>query len=739
MPDSTSTIAIEDASALTKAAWDALLEHKKDAGLSDLAIGRLDQFLQDAERKPLSPEDKKKIIDQASLIFNNLYSHLPFKLDQFQFAHPVEWLDKNVRPFLETMSEADFHGFVIAAFSLVRDAHTLYGLPTPFRGAVAFLPFQLRYYLKNNRRRYVVSKVMQGFEHPEFEPGVEITEWAGFPVENFLQAIAGRLSGGNTDAVFSRGAYHMTLRPLTFCQPPGDDELKKTVIQYIVPGKKEKRQIQFPWGVVTGIDQGHGFPSSVFSLNSTHLHADHWDNAMHRGRSASETEKPATALSPAEVALSLPSKVAEAFDVQFTGGPDKPGVVDPAVLTTDPPSDARVGYIRIKRFSDGSAVGGTQTLVNEFRRLLTLMDEVTPDGLIIDLRSCPGGDVLAAEQMLQMLTPTAVAPANFHLANTAAMLEVLQRVADLRDNRGTLSAEDDTKLTDALVALEPWLADAKNVPLPEGERLTSGQPLTDVKDANSIGQVYHGRTVLLIDALTYSAAEIFAAGFQDHAIGPVIGMDRNTGGGGANVWTHTDLLQRLGPMSGLALEPLPLDATMSVAIRRNSRVGFCDGHWVEDIGVIADIAYIPDSVDDVLFDYPGVVHMACNTIMAVAQFRADVVKFAVQREGSVKVELRSINIDAIDAYLDGHKVVEKGKVTRLEKQEPSLQEFTLPAAEGNANPASLKIAALTLAPGEHGDELMLAAVHHVQLQAPAPVVEEEAPPQNPDDSTADSQ
>jgi hypothetical protein len=49
---------------------------------------------------------------------------------------------------------------------------------------------------------------------------------------------------------------------------------------------------------------------------------------------------------------------------------------------------------------------------------------------------------------------------------------------------------------------------------------------------------YPGPTVLITDALCYSAADIFAAGFQDNDLGRVLGTAEHTGAGGANVWTH---------------------------------------------------------------------------------------------------------------------------------------------------------------------------------------------------------
>ena len=47
--------------------------------------------------------------------------------------------------------------------------------------------------------------------------------------------------------------------------------------------------------------------------------------------------------------------------------------------------------------------------------------------------------------------------------------------------------------------------------------------------------------MLVTDAFCYSTTDIFAAGFQDHEIGTILGCHDNTGAGGANVWDHDDL------------------------------------------------------------------------------------------------------------------------------------------------------------------------------------------------------
>jgi C-terminal processing protease CtpA/Prc len=92
------------------------------------------------------------------------------------------------------------------------------------------------------------------------------------------------------------------------------------------------------------------------------------------------------------------------------------------------------------------------------------------------------------------------------------------------------------------------------------------------------------------DALCYSATDLFAAGFQDHQIGPVLGVDPNTGAGGANVWEYGDLRDNLVG-TRYELKNLPSNSNMRVAIRRNVRVGDRAGTPVEDLGIIPDILY----------------------------------------------------------------------------------------------------------------------------------------------------
>jgi C-terminal processing protease CtpA/Prc len=105
-----------------------------------------------------------------------------------------------------------------------------------------------------------------------------------------------------------------------------------------------------------------------------------------------------------------------------------------------------------------------------------------------------------------------------------------------------------------------------------------------------LGQQYFGPVVLITDALCYSATDIFAAGFQDHGIGKIIGTSENTGAGGANVWTH-NLLGNLMAEVDSPIKPLPFGAGLRVAIRRTLRVNELSGMPLEDFGVKPDYNY----------------------------------------------------------------------------------------------------------------------------------------------------
>jgi hypothetical protein len=186
-----------------------------------------------------------------------------------------------------------------------------------------------------------------------------------------------------------------------------------------------------------------------------------------------------------------------------------------------------------------------------------------------------------------------------------------------------------------------------------GSIYSSAFPISPEAGANSIGQRYFGPVVLVTDARCYSATDIFAAGFQDHAIGPVLGVDDTTGAGGANVWTHGLLraLRNVPADPGSPYVPLPKQADLRVSIRRTLRVGALAGTPVEDLGVRADVCH-EMTRRDVLEGNLDLME-AAGALLAGRPRRRLTLAAAVDGAGVLRLQLSVAGIDRVDVYVDG--------------------------------------------------------------------------------------
>ena len=156
--------------------------------------------------------------------------------------------------------------------------------------------------------------------------------------------------------------------------------------------------------------------------------------------------------------------------------------------------------------------------------------------------------------------------------------------------------------------------------------------------------------MIIIDGLCYSTTDIFAAGWQDHEIGPILGTTGNTGAGGANVWTH-DLLSEFLPGRNSPLRPLPKGTRMRVSIRRTTRVGERSGDPLEDLGVVPDeIHHV--TKNDLLEGNEDLIEHAAS-ILHDLPVRTLVAKTTISRDStSAAVSVTTKNISRLDVYLD---------------------------------------------------------------------------------------
>jgi hypothetical protein len=282
------------------------------------------------------------------------------------------------------------------------------------------------------------------------------------------------------------------------------------------------------------------------------------------------------------------------------------------------------GYIRLKSFSPESEdVDGT---VEEFARILRAMPA---SGLILDVRGNPGGFINIGERSLQLLTPKAIQPEPFHFVASPQTLAM----ATTRNG------------------LQEWAEPIKRG-IETGAGFSQGFPLTSIEACNDIGQVYQGPVVLITDALCYSTTDMFAAGFQDHAIGRILGVHQATGAGGANVWDHADHLVRLR-LDKSPYVALPRNAGMSVAVRRSTRVGMRSGVPLEDLGVSRDEKY-EMTLTDVLKHNVDLIAHAAKILKALPKQTLSVTPATDAPVSRVRVG--STGIDRLDFCVDGRPV-----------------------------------------------------------------------------------
>jgi hypothetical protein len=575
----------------------------------------------------LSLTDRRRIVQQALVLLERTYVHLPLKramhaIDPIQRLRLLLYhLEQQTEE--DVPSEIEFHNEMTDIFTSTRDLHTNYLLPDPFAGKTAFLPFLVEEYFSDGEPHYIVSKVVGDVGSPAFQPGVEVLFWNGVPIRRAIELNADRQAGSNPAARHVRGLDSLTIRPMVRVLPP--DEEWVTLRYRSLDGQElditQQWLVFAPQAGAGGID-----PDSAVAA-ATVLGYDLQTDAIHQVKKilyappAVEAER---AIAAARVERAAPPK---GMDTTM------PTIFRAKAIHTP---HGTFGYIRIFTFNVGSA----DDFVTEFVRLAR---SLPPDGLIIDVRGNGGGLIYAAERLLQVLTPHRVEPQRAQFINTPLMLDLCRRHAP-----SPLWADFD---------LGPWI-DSIAQAVETGATYSRGFPITSPASCNALGQQYHGPVLLITDALCYSATDILAAGFQDHQIGPILGTSGNTGAGGANVWTH-HLLQLLmndphdpmTPRPDSPFQPLPHGAGMRVAVRRTLRVGERAGIPVEDLGVVPDCVY-PMTRRDLLEGNADLVDRAA-AILAGSPVYGLSVRVDHVDGATLTATATTRNLSRLDVYLGG--------------------------------------------------------------------------------------
>jgi C-terminal processing protease CtpA/Prc len=532
----------------------------------------------------LSRHNRFVIIDQATVLLEQAYVHLRLK-EVRHASNPLQRL-KILRQRLEDEesypNEISFHKEMIDIFNSLRDLHTTYQLPEPFNDKVAFLPFLIEEFFVDGEPKYLISRLIGKSPSKSFKKGVEVTHWNSVPIKRAIKLNGNRYAGSNLAARFARGLDTMTFRPLAMMLPPEEDWVE---INYL-NGRNKQKKISFPWMV--GSVYSHIFSpledssKGDFGLSWGFDHLGCLVQAIKKAFFAPKVLKAET------VSAGTAPKMAPGKKFKKTSFPGH------FKARTFVHNGKKIGYIRIYSF----VTSQPENLAQEFARLIAELSNAA--GVILDVRNNGGGNILAAEWMLQSLTKQNIRPQPAQFVNT----ELVEDLCRLHSPSAEISGFD----------LSKWLKSINEIRL-TGSAYTLGYPITPSKSLKSFRPQKNIDLLLITDALCYSATDIFAAGFKDHKIGTVLGVHGNTGAGGANVWTHS-LLNRLTMDSegtSKYFESLPYGANFTIAVRRTLRVKSNAGIPLEDLGVKPDEVYRMTK-DDLLHNNRDLISRACALI-----------------------------------------------------------------------------------------------------------------------------
>jgi hypothetical protein len=569
---------------------------------------------------PLTPNERDLLIAQAIEMLDQVYAHLPLKR-ALHANDPIQLL-RLLRLRQAGLDERAFQSALMEIFLGLRDLHTNYILPMVYRQKFAFLPFRIEEFFEPGglgvdsivqTPKYVVSWVSPVNTAGNLKEGMVVTHWNGSPIALAVARNGDREAGSNADARRAQGIESLTLRWFGMSLPPDEDWVSLTYTD----GSKTYES-RFDWEVIDGSDRAAllaGLSDAVgtappLGLDLNRLLVDRVRKLVFDPQAIKVEQEAASHLE--KVGVAAPPPLTENTSLF----PD----VFPWFGEITTPS-GKYGYIRLKSFAPES--GDIDGVVNEFRRILTTLPGT---GLILDVRGNGGGYINIGERILQMLTPREIMPEPFHFLATPLTFSIV---------------------SEATNGVEEWKETIQQG-LESGASFSQGFPLSDRNQCNQVGQIYQGPVVLITDALCYSTTDIFSAGFQDHAIGTVLGCHSSTGAGGANVLEY-ETLQRLAVPSENPFHELPQGASMRVAFRRCTRVGLRSGTPVEDYGVVSDKRYFMTK-EDVVKHNADLLAAAANILKPLPKQSLRLT--ADETDPFKKFAVDCSNVDRIDLFVD---------------------------------------------------------------------------------------
>jgi hypothetical protein len=515
----------------------------------------------------MTPGEKVLDFSQMAATYAMNYGPLQWKRDalNFDLLNIGDWLTKA----MNTQNDLDFYELCVSYVASLNDAHDAFLLPSDFQ---AYLGFDVDIYDGKTIIENIDRKLLPTRDYP-FQIGDELVSLDGVATQDLIQQFNKYAIAANPLSTSRFAASFITFRiqqlmPHAHVLPA----LSTVVINRQGTGTQS---FSIPWLTVGTPLTIVGpvlppFSNSAAKAASSSAPRDYMQ-PLKRLRNMRLPDYRATlGIGDIKPVFTLPSTFVQrmgkgAFDSVYSGTFQAQGL--------------RIGYIRMPDFLSVSP--------DDFQAEINYMQSNT-DGLILDIMRNPGGDICLAEDLMSRVMPSQFQSIGLEIRATRSWVVFFQQALQDAKDFGApapIVRQYQNLLQQVTAAFLTPSGHTPALPI-------CGSTLSVLSALDSNGQViaYSKPTMLLVDELSASAADFFAAVFQDNQRGPLFGMRTMGAGGNVNQYGVTTYSEGQATV------------TESLMHRKNpiATAEYPTAPYVENIGVRPEITQSYMTIDNLL-------------------------------------------------------------------------------------------------------------------------------------------
>src|SRR5260221_1956137 len=515
----------------------------------------------------MTPSEKVLDFSQMAATYAMNYGPIQWKRDALSYylLNIGGWLSQAT----STQDDLDFYELCVSYVASLNDAHDVFLLPSDFQ---AYLGFDVDIYDGKTIIEFIDRSQLPAQDFP-FHIGDELVSLDGVATQDLIQQFTKYAIAGNPLSTSRFAASYITFRAQIIMPHAHVLPTLSTVVINRQGAGTQSFSIAWltsgtPLTIVGPVLPPFSNSAAKPAASST---AHDYMQPLQRLRNLRLPDpklllgfgelKPVFAL-PVNFVLRMGGN---RFDSFYTGTYQAQGLT--------------IGYIRIPAF-DSFASDDFQTEINYMQQ--------NTDGLIVDIMRNPAGDGCFAEDLVSRIVPNQFQTLGFEIRATRSWVAAFQQALQDAQDFGapaTIVRQYQDFLHQVTAAF--LMPSGRTPPLPLCGTSLNVSPALDRN-----GQViaYNKPVMLLADEMSASAADFFAAVFQDNQRGPIFGM--RTMGAGGNVDQFSVSTYSEGQAT----------ITESLMHRKNpiATAEYPTAPYVENIGVRPEITQNYMTVDNLL-------------------------------------------------------------------------------------------------------------------------------------------